>query len=134
MKFTDLYKQVIISEDNTEVADPADPSFQDVADAPIPLPSPKSNTEEGGTSGAGMGGGSLQDYKSQIEEFIDKLTNPQQESLLALVAGLDKENTPYKGISRVNSNIAMAAKALGDVLVDINGYLINIAKNPNPVG
>lgn len=126
MKFNDLYDRVFLSEqDNVEVANPSD--FEgDVKGAPTQKPALP------GPEGDQGGGQNLQDYKGQVQEFINKLTEPGGNSLLALVGSLDRKNTPYEGIStKIRSNIAQAAKSLGDIIVDIDVCLNNIASNPN---
>jgi len=125
MKFNDLYDRVFVSEqENVEVAHPKD--FEgDVKGAPTPNPGVPPATGD-------QGGQNLQDYKGQVQEFINKLTEPGGNSLLALVGSLDRKNTPFEGIStKIRSNIAQAAKSLGDIIVDIDVCLNNIASNPN---
>jgi hypothetical protein len=130
MKFNDLYNRVFVNEENNEVAVPSD---FDIEKAPLPpstvadpatgeVPALKTTSEHG----------SLNNYKEQINNFIKTLIEPGNDSLLAFANKISGENTPFTGLSdRLRSNVAQAAKSLGDIVVDIDIVLNKISSNPN---
>ena len=140
MKFDDLYKKVFISEEedkgkNTEVASPED--FDDVEPMPLPELDTEDNidlaTDEAPvapeTSASGSGGSTLKDYVFKIEEFANVLNGTDGDSLAALVASLDKPETPFEGISsRTSSDIISAAKTLREVVETLKNFLIHSLK------
>lgn len=123
MKFNDLYNRVFVSEQDVEVADPA--NFDDVEGNPIPEPAPAA---AGGESTPSFGG-SLTDFITQLEEFANKLNSTDASSLQSMVANLDKPATPFDGIrSRTSSDIEAAAKTLRTVSEKLKNFVINAAK------
>jgi hypothetical protein len=126
MKFTELYNQVFVKEQNDdimnkEVADPAD--FNDVA--PLPLPEP---TEEQPIAPA-VTGTTLTEYIAQLEDFANKLNSTDGGSLQALVSSLDKKDTPFEGIySRTSLDILNTAKTLREIAETIKNFIIHASK------
>lgn len=131
MKFDELYKRVIITEqDNTEVAHPDD--FNDVE--PMPLPETTEELAAADTASpmqatAAPSASGLNDYISQLEEFANKLNGTDGSSLQSIVANLDKVETPFDGIySRTSADIVDAAKTLRSISEKIKNFIINAAK------
>jgi hypothetical protein len=132
MKFNDLYNRVFISEqDETEVADPSSPDFNDVEPAPLPeLPAPSDTpVEETPAPVAAESTSSLTDYINQIEDFANKLNGTDGSSLQSLVSKLDRVETPFEGIySRTSAEIVDAAKTLRSVSEKLKNFIIHAAK------
>ena len=138
MKFEDLYKKVFVTEEEAkiksdEVASPED--FDDVEPAPLPDLSADDNdidlaTDEAPVADTSSSGGStLKDYVFKIEEFANVLNGTDGDSLAALVASLDKPETPFEGISsRTSSDIISAAKTLREVVETLKNFLIHSLK------
>lgn len=121
MKFDDLYNKVFISEQDAEVADPA--NFDDVDG--VPVPEAPVAAEPGGLGSSGT----LTDYIKQIEDFANKLNSADGSSLQSMVANLDKPATPFEGIrGRTSSDIEAAAKTLRSVSEKLKNFVINAAK------
>jgi hypothetical protein len=132
MKFNDLYNRVFIREqDETEVADPASPDFNDVEPAPLPeLPAPSDTpVEETPAPVAAESASSLTDYINQIEDFANKLNGTDGSSLQSLVSKLDRVETPFEGIyGRTSAEIVDAAKTLRSVSEKLKNFIIHAAK------
>ena len=132
MKFNDLYNRVFIREQNeTEVADPTSPDFNDVEPAPLPELSAPSDTpvEETPAPVAAESTSSLTDYINQIEDFANKLNGTDGSSLQSLVSKLDRVETPFEGIyGRTSAEIVDAAKTLRSVSEKLKNFIIHAAK------
>ena len=132
MKFNDLYNRVFVCEqDETEVADPSSPDFNDVEPAPLPeLPAPSETpAEETPAPVAAESASSLTDYINQIEDFANKLNGTDGSSLQSLVSKLDRVETPFEGIySRTSAEIVDAAKTLRSVSEKLKNFIIHAAK------
>jgi hypothetical protein len=132
MKFNDLYNRVFISEQNeTEVADPTSPDFNDVEPAPLPELTPEVSPEMGETepTASPESASSITDYINQIEDFANKLNGTDGSSLQSLVSKLDRVETPFEGIySRTSAEIVDAAKTLRSVSEKLKNFIIHAAK------
>ena len=132
MKFNDLYNRVFISEQNeTEVADPTSPDFNDVEPAPLPELTPEVSPEMAETepTASPESASSLTDYINQIEDFANKLNGTDGSSLQSLVSKLDRVETPFEGIySRTSAEIVDAAKTLRSVSEKLKNFIIHAAK------
>jgi hypothetical protein len=132
MKFNDLYNRVFISEqDETEVADPSSPDFNDVEPAPLPELTPEVSPEMGETepTASPESASSITDYINQIEDFANKLNGTDGSSLQSLVSKLDRVETPFEGIySRTSAEIVDAAKTLRSVSEKLKNFIIHAAK------
>jgi hypothetical protein len=132
MKFDDLYNRVFIKEqDETEVADPTSPDFNDVEPAPLPDLAPAAETpvEETPAPVAAESASSLTDYITQIEDFANKLNGTDGSSLQSLVSKLDRVETPFEGIyGRTSAEIVDAAKTLRSVSEKLKNFIIHAAK------
>jgi len=132
MKFNDLYNRVFISEqDETEVADPSSPDFNDVEPAPLPELTPEVSPEMAETepTSSPESASSITDYINQIEDFANKLNGTDGSSLQSLVSKLDRVETPFEGIySRTSAEIVDAAKTLRSVSEKLKNFIIHAAK------
>ena len=130
MKFDDLYNRVFIKEqDETEVADPTSPDFNDVEPAPLPDLAPAAEAPVEETPVAAESASSLTDYITQIEDFANKLNGTDGSSLQSLVSKLDRVETPFEGIyGRTSSEIVDAAKTLRSVSEKLKNFIIHAAK------
>jgi hypothetical protein len=132
MKFDDLYNRVFIKEqDETEVADPSSPDFNDVEPAPLPdlAPAVETPAAETPTPVAAESASSLTDYITQIEDFANKLNGTDGSSLQSLVSKLDRVETPFEGIyGRTSAEIVDAAKTLRSVSEKLKNFIIHAAK------
>ena len=132
MKFDDLYNRVFIKEQNeTEVADPLSPDFNDVEPAPLPdlAPAAEAPSEETPAPVAAESSSSLTDYITQIEDFANKLNGTDGSSLQSLVSKLDRVETPFEGIyGRTSAEIVDAAKTLRSVSEKLKNFIIHAAK------
>jgi hypothetical protein len=132
MKFNDLYNRVFVREqDETEVADPTSPDFNDVEPAPLPELTPEVSPEMGETepTASPESASSITDYINQIEDFANKLNGTDGSSLQSLVSKLDRVETPFEGIySRTSAEIVDAAKTLRSVSEKLKNFIIHAAK------
>jgi hypothetical protein len=132
MKFNDLYNRVFVREqDETEVADPTSPDFNDVEPAPLPELTPEVSPEMAETepTSSPESASSITDYINQIEDFANKLNGTDGSSLQSLVSKLDRVETPFEGIySRTSAEIVDAAKTLRSVSEKLKNFIIHAAK------
>lgn len=129
MKFTQLYKQLFILEQDEplqnkkEIAQPKD--FNDVE--PLPeAPDQQNQTEKQSTISS-----TLQDHVNKLNEFTDFLNGTETESLQTFLKKLDVHATPFEGISenaQIKSSILSTVKSANDLVAIFNQY-INTAKS-----
>jgi hypothetical protein len=131
MKFNDLYNRVFISEQNeTEVADPSSPDFNDVEPAPLPE---LASTEDGTEVVPAASPANVSGYMQELLNFAKKLMdeeNPEQ-SMLAALNKLDKDKTqPYEGIyARTGNQILQAKDLLNSIASELLKFSIQAAKS-----
>lgn len=145
MKFTELYSKIFVSEQDTlskaeaddlaadvppseEVPMPED--FNDVEPMPVPeIPTDATGEEEDGSVVAADTTTSLNDYVDKLTAFADTLNNPEGNSLHTFVANLDKEGTPFDGISaRTKAEIVRAAEIMRTISEQLKSFMVNAAK------
>jgi len=132
MKFNDLYNRVFIQEqDETEVADPASPDFNDVKPVPLPEPALEDSMEDESASSATPSSSNLSTYMQDLLSFGNKLMdekNPEQ-SMLAALRKLDKPETPYEGIySRTSNEILQVKDLLNSIASELLKFSIQAVK------
>lgn len=133
MKFDDLYNRVFIQEQNeTEVADPTSPDFNDVEPAPLPELAPAAETPSvDQIDDVAESAPNLSTYMQDLIEFGNKLMdekNPDQ-SLLAVLRKLDKPETPFTGIyDRTCSEILNVKNKLSEIVSELLRFSIQAKK------
>ena len=138
MRFKDLYKQIFITEADEatpeaetedtavkkDIADPAD--FDDVK--PAPLPAAQAPAETGVTAPSKSDTETLKDYFNQLQEFSDKLNNPEGDSLQSFISKVDQTNTPFEGIrNELSDQIVEASKRLLAIAEVLSQQMIKAA-------
>jgi hypothetical protein len=126
MKFDDLYNRVFIREqDETEVADPTSPDFNDVEPAPLPQPSQQPTDGEETQVSAGP----EPDFDSYIMEctkLANMLVSSDGSDLLSTLSKLDRPLTAHEGVyDSFKSGILRASEALSDLASQMLAYKNN---------
>ena len=135
MKFDDLYNRVFIKEqDETEVADPTSPDFNDVEPAPLPDLAPDAEAPVVDQADAITAAApNLSTYMQDLIEFGSKLMdekNPDQ-SLLAVLRKLDKPGieSPFSGIyDRTCSQILSVKNNITEIVNQLLRFSIQAKK------
>jgi len=135
MKFDDLYNRVFIKEqDETEVADPSSPDFNDVKPAPLPdLASTSETPSVDQTEVVETAAPNLSTYMQDLINFGNKLMdekNPDQ-SLLAVLRKLDQPGveSPFSGIyDRTCSEILSVKNKISEIVSELLRFSIQAKK------
>lgn len=135
MKFEDLYKNIFIAEQEDEIMDSDESSeiampedFDDVKPAPVPE-IPVADTADEPAVSPVASQTNVQGYIDQLENFADTLNNTSGDSLQTLVANLDKEGTPFEGLSsRTKAEITRAAEIMRTISEQLKSFIIGAAK------
>jgi hypothetical protein len=117
MNFDDLYKRVIITEEedlDKPVSSTPVPDSYEVD--PLPLPVANNDAQD------------LNKYIDDIKQFLSKLNGIEGRSLQQFVNDIDKKNSLFEGISETSRDITKLAETTAALVQTLHSYVSGMNK------